>query len=711
MIDDGWNLEALSASGPRTIREFAERVLFAETLEEKLIPPPKGELALTDDNRGTPLVTPHAPGRPRELRLCETGKARAEFPREHQLKSEQARGHLLHFLANHELLATELMALALLKFPDAPPAFRQGLLRTLAEEQWHTRWYLARMAHYGVEFGSLPVSGFFWNAVAGMETPLDYVSRLPLTFEQANLDFSLHYRDVFARAGDDPTAALLQRIHDDEIGHVGYGLNWFRKWKDPDEDDWTAHGRRLVFPLSLVRAKGKQLTDRDGRRRAGLSESYIRALELLSGSRGRTPEVFMFNPEAESDVLNEPPDRPTRCLRDDLDVLPAFLARAEDVVLVRQHPRLEHLEKWKRAGLEWPEWEVLTPEGSLSALSLLRQRKLRGLRPWAWAPSVEKLLGPLRSHIRGPGAVPGWNEGLKALFSKATVVAWRRALGEPESLCGEVVTSLEGLHAAMARLRRAGLEQGVIKPAFGASGRSFRRVELWTEADQLWAQQVLTQQGALVVEPWLERVADFSVQLEMMPEGGLHLKGFTRLVVNERGRFQACEASGRLTKFFPPEAARAFALGTGSRGLRLKEYYEEQVLPLLAERFQTVGFYGACGLDAFLYRVPPSIPSAPSPILLRAVVELNPRYTMGRVAWELRRLAHPDCRVRFRLATLDEARQGGFPTLAAYAQKLEAEDPWQLTTRQGLTRLERGTLVLNDPIRAQRFLGVLSVLK
>ena len=53
------------------------------------------------------------------------------------------------------------MALVLLKFPEAPPEFRSGVLRTLKEEQMHTKLYLKRMAECGVDFGDLPVNGFF----------------------------------------------------------------------------------------------------------------------------------------------------------------------------------------------------------------------------------------------------------------------------------------------------------------------------------------------------------------------------------------------------------------------------------------------------------------------------------------------------------------------------------------------------------------------
>ena len=209
------------------VREIAERILFGTTLEEKLAPPPPG---VSDENRGDPITTPEAPGRPEELRLRRDG-VRAEFPGTVGLENEEQRGRLLHFFANHELLATELMALVLLKFPEAPAEFRAGVLQTMKEEQMHTKLYLKRMADCGVEFGGLPVNGFFWNAVAPMPTPRDYVARLSLTFEQANLDYSRGYAEVFSNAGDEETAAILDRIYHDEIGHVHHGLQWFRKWK------------------------------------------------------------------------------------------------------------------------------------------------------------------------------------------------------------------------------------------------------------------------------------------------------------------------------------------------------------------------------------------------------------------------------------------------------------------------------------------------
>src|SRR5436190_22871678 len=176
------------------IREFAERVLFATTLEEKL----QCSGDITDEHPGRALVTPAEPGRPADLRFKLTGATGDSFPGTRLLEQQRERGKLLHFFANHELLATELMALVLLKFPEAPAAFRNGVLQTLKDEQEHTRLYLQRMKECGIQFGELPVSGYFWRAISGMESPMDFVASLCLTFEQANLDFARHFARGFA---------------------------------------------------------------------------------------------------------------------------------------------------------------------------------------------------------------------------------------------------------------------------------------------------------------------------------------------------------------------------------------------------------------------------------------------------------------------------------------------------------------------------------
>src|ERR1043166_5830502 len=365
------------------LRDLAEQILFATTLEEKLQLPS----VITDERPGVPFATPLVPGRPAELRFKAQGVTKGEFPGVNRLEQPRERGRLLHFFANHELLATELMALVLLKFPDAPAAFRRGVLQTLQDEQAHTRWYLERMKQCGIAFGELPVSGYFWRAISAMENPMDYVAGLSLTFERGTLVFARHFAHGFAAVGDADTAQLLERIYRDEIGHVAYGLKWFRRWKNPSESDWEAFCHQLKFPLSPTRAKGTVLNV-EGRRAAGFDVEFIDELNIHAQSKGRTPSVFVFNPFAESYIAhgkNFTPGKHQAQLARDLANLPQFLCRQDDIVLVEQRPSVHFLSELKQTGFALPEF-VEWRRGRIERDHNNVQRKLGTIRPWAWGP-------------------------------------------------------------------------------------------------------------------------------------------------------------------------------------------------------------------------------------------------------------------------------------------------------------------------------------
>src|SRR5438046_841550 len=128
------------------LRALAEQILFATSLDEKL----RTTDLVTDERPGSRIIVPKVPGRPAELQFKTQGTGRSEFPGRAQLEKASERGKLLHFFANHELLAVELMALVLLRFPEAPTAFRRGVFQTLKDEQEHTRLYLQRMKECGI---------------------------------------------------------------------------------------------------------------------------------------------------------------------------------------------------------------------------------------------------------------------------------------------------------------------------------------------------------------------------------------------------------------------------------------------------------------------------------------------------------------------------------------------------------------------------------
>jgi uncharacterized ferritin-like protein (DUF455 family) len=707
------------------LREFAERILFAKTLEEKFLCP----VEITDENPGKTLTTPIAPGRPAELQFKITGTARDSFPGTKNLEQESERGRLLHFFANHELLATELMALVLLKFPDAPAAFRKGVYQTLKDEQEHTQLYLRRMKECGVHFGELPVSGYFWRSVSVMENPMDYVSSLCLTFEQANLDFARHYAKGFASIGDNETSKLLEKIYRDEIGHVAYGLKWFRRWKNPGESDWEAFCRQLKFPLSPQRAKGITLNV-EGRRAAGIDPQFIAELDVFSQSKGRTPNVFIFNPFAEARIAQGKSFNPTKHqaqLARDLANLPQFLCRQDDIVLVNQKPSVEFLSGIKQAGFALPEFLEFSETKNLT------QRKLGRLRPWAWGPDSVELFEPIFANLTGEkrDAKQSFNPSIAQLYSKAwsaallkTILtrssrresAHSKKVGINQSrltsaatenwLCAEnevglAVDSLDGAFAAIAAIRARGHHKIVIKESLGLAGNNAMRLfepEI-LETHRRWIANAVENHKQLVVEPWLERELDFSVQLEMSDEG-LKLCGYTGLINDARGQFQANVALPGHQKKIPLNLI-ALLPEPPDIAQRLHALYAD-IFSLLEEELRRAKFLGPIGIDAFAYR------DADGKIRLKPIVEINPRYTMGRVTVELMNHVAPGCRGLFKLVNRKQALAEGFADFLAYARSLSEKFPIQLKGEPS-PRISEGAICLNDPAQAQVCLAVFQV--
>ncbi|HTM21355.1 MAG TPA: DUF455 family protein [Kofleriaceae bacterium] len=260
------------------LRAFAERVLQATTVAGKLDPPAG---PLTDGDPG-PALRVAAPVRPPELPIRSSREVRV--PPVDGYRDPAQRARILHALANHELQAAELFAWALLAFPAAPPPFRRGLCAILADEQRHCRLYVDRIEALGARFGDFGVTGHFWSKLcADVHAPLDFVCLMGLTFENANLDFAAEYAAAARAAGDPDTAAVLARVHADEIEHVGFAWHWLAELA-PGADPWQLWVDTLRWPLGPGRARGRSF-DRAAREAAGMTPAFIDRLAAAQPKR------------------------------------------------------------------------------------------------------------------------------------------------------------------------------------------------------------------------------------------------------------------------------------------------------------------------------------------------------------------------------------------------------------------------------------------
>lgn len=680
------------------LEQVARAILFGGRWEDKLLFDP----AFEDEPRGSGLIElPRFPGRPEGL--SQIGKA--EFPKPSQLGSDSVRGQLLHFFANHELLAMELMALMLLKFPDAPRDFRAGIARTIYEEQNHLRLYVDRMRELGVDFGDLPVSDYFWNAIKGMASPLEFVTQMSLTLEQANLDFSLYYQREVARVGDEKTAAILDRVYREEIGHVRHGLTWFKRWTE-GEDDWDAYLRLLPPPMTPRRAKGV-LFSSEGRREAGFSERFIQELEVYSGSKGRPPVFWLYNPMCDEEIVRgkpgHTPSESVRRLGLDLEYLPMYLAGEQDVLLVQELPRTEWLKQMQSLGFTTPEFRRQGKSGEIP-----RETKIAGLEPWGWSPEPFERFKPWRDRLLSmEGANGGWckdlleketfgDTGIGPLFSKAWSTRflreWLVLHPEDEEVFGSIesVGSLfQDWDQARARMKQSFTDGKLLlaKAPWGTSGMQNKRILRESEIDSAlggWIRNTIELQGGVLLEPWLENEANLSIQIEVAEES-IRLLGVRHFVNGPRLEYRGTHLDSKL----------------GSLSAELLQFLHSGAAPLKRwSRFVTAlgvslrehGYRGPAGIDALIWREPSS-----GRLFLKPLVELNPRWTMGRVALELEEYVFPGVPASWIFRPANDAK------LRSLAEKY----PPKLEMSGGVPRLEEGVVFTNDPERSHHVLTAL----
>ena len=536
-------------------------------------------------------------------------RASSAFPKHAEImKHQHARGRLLHYFANHELLAIETMAYVLLRFPEAPESFRKGVFRILQEEQSHFSSYLERMNDYGVEFGSVPLNLYFWNTLKTISSPLDFVTRMSLTFEQANLDFALEYAELFEREIDDPkTAAILRVVHDEEIRHVEHGWKWFQAWRDPAKNsDFEAYRAALPFPMSPRRARGAKLFAAESRRKAGMSESFIEEIRISGGSRGRVPDYYFFNPASEIEAEKKTLPKPLQEKIQDLESLILFLAQEEDAVELSHRPPVSYLRRIHEIKGELP--EIVLPEDDLSRFVAFDQFK-----PWGFSKSAWARFDQIGNRFRKP---PVFERGLheSSLYSKAF---WKEQL----KTAGSVIHRAQELSAGLGEgLSRS--SEVFVKSAFGTSGRGHLRLTSEMVANPQVIQRLkkrLDQGESLVIEPFYEKVADFSVQYELDRSGVLQ---------EYEPRFFEIDS------FYQYQGAYLGKSGHGAQfdlawDALQKEKERWRAIHLeVASHLREQSYHGPFGVDCLVARNAESLFVVP-------VIEVNVRTTMGRVAQEI----------------------------------------------------------------------------
>ena len=138
--------------------------------------------------------------------------------------------HVLHTVAHIELNAIDLAWDTVARFGGLPREFYLDFARVADDESRHLSWCLQRLEELGHEYGEMDAHDMLWlGCFESREDKLDRMAVVPMAQEARGLDAGPRLREKLVGRGDNRSAAIVERITNEELNHVAVGVHWFRE--------------------------------------------------------------------------------------------------------------------------------------------------------------------------------------------------------------------------------------------------------------------------------------------------------------------------------------------------------------------------------------------------------------------------------------------------------------------------------------------------
>jgi uncharacterized ferritin-like protein (DUF455 family) len=197
----------------------------------------------------------------------------------------EGQARVLHDLASIELQAMELALRSLLEYPDAPPQFREELKALTISEGQHLRLCLEGLGDLGFKWGDWPVHIALWDAVSAEDGLLDRILIVHRFLEGSGLDAgSILVRRLEGVDDGRHTDKIVRQINFEEIGHVKFGSDWYRRICALEKIDPTEDYPRRMDALRVKLPKRMEKLNHDLRAKAGFTPAEIDYCERLRES-------------------------------------------------------------------------------------------------------------------------------------------------------------------------------------------------------------------------------------------------------------------------------------------------------------------------------------------------------------------------------------------------------------------------------------------
>jgi len=199
------------------IKDPTEKIAQVNLLQEKWL---QGDLTL--DELPSIISLPEA-GRPDKPKLVDPKQvARRSFT------TFKGKLNLVHAIAHIEFNAINLALDAVYRFQSMPEQYYSDWCRVAVEEAEHFSLLNHYLSINRMQYGDLTAHNGLWEMAC--KTDFDVMVRMalvPRVLEARGLDVTPGMIKKLENQPDDGLVAILQKIFDEEIGHVKIGSHWF----------------------------------------------------------------------------------------------------------------------------------------------------------------------------------------------------------------------------------------------------------------------------------------------------------------------------------------------------------------------------------------------------------------------------------------------------------------------------------------------------
>lgn len=343
--------------------------------------------------------------------------------------------------------------------------------------------------------------------------------------------------------------------------------------------------------------------------------------------------LHLFNPGHEtaiaSGVRNYTPDAVVQKMMSDLSLLPLWYGKEGDYILTSDAETARRFIESLPPDLQPSLYPVSDKE-------ICRLTVPLDASPWGLSPHSLRLFEKLQK--RGaPLSIPVWKEIYRTLtHRRAAAHGLRKTLQRLPGIPSLSIPCFYETGTAVKTHIETHTPPFLLKTPFSCSGQGIYPI-MGTTTDTKaiqWIEGAVRRQGAVGIEPMLEKVCDFAMEFYADGANGITYEGLSVFETQTKGSF----SGGRLGH---PEVLRKY----------LTTYIAEETLTAVRKAVTLTlkallgnVYQGYLGVDMLIFKHNEGYAVHP-------FIEMNLRYTMGLVACELsRRLLHPASQGRFMIS-------------------------------------------------------------